>query len=134
MSKLHLVEKWFAAVEKGDFEFVRALYAPAATIWHNDGSPEQSPEENVAMVTAVASVLSDLRYDVVRRVEVADGVFSQHVLRGGLPDGTELHLDAAMFVHVADDKIQRVEEYIDTAQATTLIQALSVAGAVEPPS
>jgi ketosteroid isomerase-like protein len=128
MSKLRLVEAWLASIEVGDFAGMRAFYAPHATIWHNDGSPAQTVGQNVAMVAAMASVLCGLRYDIIRMAEVADGVFSQHILCGRLPDGTELHLHAAMFVHVANDQIQRVEEYIDTAQASNLIQALNAAG------
>ena len=124
MSKLRVVQEFFACVERGDFAGMRAHYSPDATVWHNDGLPDQTAEENVAMVSAAASVLSGLRYDVIRRVEVEDGVFSQHVLCGELPDGTELRLDALMFLHVANDQIHRIEEYYNTAQVAKLSQAL----------
>lgn len=124
MSKLRVVQEFFACVEQGDFEGMRACYAPEATVWHNDGQPEQTVEENVAAVSAVAGVLSGLRYDVIRRVEFEEGVFTQHVLRGELPDGREFRLDAAMYLRVANDRIQRVEEYYDTRQAADLYEAL----------
>ncbi|MBY6687746.1 nuclear transport factor 2 family protein [Rhodococcus sp. BP-149] len=124
MSKLDVVEAWFRCVEDRDFDAVAQWYAPDALIWHNDGSTEQTVAENLAVLGAVTDVVGNLRYDVVRRCEVGDGVFSQHVLRGDLPDGTSIALDAAMFIRVVDGRIQRVEEYIDTARAAGLFQAL----------
>ncbi|MGH3262454.1 MAG: nuclear transport factor 2 family protein [Trebonia sp.] len=124
-SKLRVAEEFFACVEQGDFAGMRACYAPNATVWHNDGLPEQTLDENIALVTAVASVLSGLRYDVIRRAEVEDGVYTQHVLCGDLPDGTELRVDAVMFLHIANDRIHRVEEYFDSRQVDHLSRALA---------
>jgi ketosteroid isomerase-like protein len=123
VSMLRVVEAFFACAEHGDFDGMRACYAPDATVWHNNGRPEQTFDENVTLVAAVASVLSGLRYDVIRRVAAEDGVFSQHVVCGELPDGTELRLDAVMFLRVANDRIHRVEEYFDSRQADELFRA-----------
>lgn len=125
MTELRVVEEWFASVERADYAAMRERYAPDATIWHCDGTREQSVEENVTMLTAVSSVLSNLRYEVLRRVETTHGVYSQHVLCGDLPDGTEFRLAAAMFLQVENNRIQRVEEYFDSAQVTGLIDALT---------
>jgi ketosteroid isomerase-like protein len=44
----------------------------------------------------------------------------QHVLRGTAPDGTPLEVPAMMRVTVADGRITRLEEYLDTAQVAAL--------------
>jgi ketosteroid isomerase-like protein len=124
-SKLRVVEAFFACVEHGDFDGMRARFAPDATVWHNNGQPEQTFAENLALVATIGSVVSGLRYDVVRRVAGEDGVFSQHVVRGELPDGSELRVDAVMFLRVANDRIHRIEEYFDSNQAHALFRAVA---------
>ncbi|HEX3922748.1 MAG TPA: LLM class flavin-dependent oxidoreductase [Streptosporangiaceae bacterium] len=51
-------------------------------------------------VLAAKTAVSGLRYDIVRRAVLPDGVLQQHVLRGSLPDGTEVELHAAMYLQV----------------------------------
>jgi ketosteroid isomerase-like protein len=68
-------------------------------------------------------VVSGLRYDLVRRMSAPDGVLQQHVLRGRLPDGTEMALHAAMYLRVRDGHITRIEEYLDSGQRVTIKSA-----------
>jgi ketosteroid isomerase-like protein len=116
MSGLQVVDEFFDAVEKGDFVRMRELYAPDAVIWHNDGEGEQSADDNVAGMAALHAVVRRLRYDVARRASTDDGgVFVQHVLRGELPNGEALALDAAMYITLGQETIVRIDEYFDTA-------------------
>jgi len=111
-----LVVRFFGALEAGDIEAVRAIYAPDALIWHNDDLIEQSVEDNLKVLAALHRVVSGLRYDVIRRVDVADGVLQQHVLRGALPNGTEVELHAAMYLQVRGGHVTRIEEYLDSGK------------------
>lgn len=125
--KLRVVETFFACAKHGDFDGMRGYFAPNATVWYNNGRPEQTVGENIAFVSAVASALSGgLSYEVTRRAVTEDGVFSQHVMRGELLDGTEVRLDVVMFLRVADDRIHRIEEYFDSAQADKLLGHLDL--------
>jgi uncharacterized protein len=45
---------------------------------------------------------------------------ARHVLRGLLPDGTEVALHAAMYLRVRDGRITRIEEYLDSAQRAAI--------------
>lgn len=49
-----------------------------------------------------------------------DGVIQQHVLRGSLPGGVEVALHAAMYLQVQDGHITRIEEYLDSAQRSSI--------------
>jgi len=109
-----LVGRFFAALEGGDIAVLREIYAPDAVIWHNDDLIEQSVEENLKVLRGLHRVVSGLRYDIIRRVPAPDGVLQQHVLRGLLPDGTEVELHAAMYLQVRDGHITRIEEYLDS--------------------
>ncbi len=111
-----LVVGFFAALEAGDIERLRAIYAPDALIWHNDDLIEQSVEDNLKVLQGLHRAVSGLRYDVIRRAPAADGVLQQHVLRGTLPDGSAVELHAAMYLQVRDGHITRIEEYLDSGK------------------
>jgi ketosteroid isomerase-like protein len=115
-----LVVRFFTALEAGDIETLREIYAPDAVIWHNDDLIEQPVEENLRVLRGLHRVVSGLRYDVIRRVPAPDGVLQQHVLRGRLPDGAEVALHAAMYLRVGDGHITRIEEYLDSGQRATI--------------
>ena len=99
---------------------MREIYAPDAVIWHNDDLIEQPVEENLKVLQGLHRAVSGLRYDVVRRAAAPDGVLQQHVLRGWLPDGTEVELHAAMYLQVRDGRITRIEEYLDSARRSSI--------------
>lgn len=115
-----VVVRFFAALEAGDIATLREIYAPDAVIWHNDDLVEQPVDENLKVLRGLHRVVSGLRYDIVRRVAAPDGVLQQHVLRGRLPDGTEVELHAAMYLQVRDGHISRIEEYLDSAKRSSV--------------
>jgi uncharacterized protein len=118
-----LVVRFFAALEAGDIDALREIYAPDAVIWHNDDLVEQPVEENLNVLRGLHRAVSGLRYDVIRRVPAADGVLQQHVLRGRLPGGAEIALHAAMYLQVRDGRITRIEEYLDSGQRAAIKSA-----------
>jgi uncharacterized protein len=124
-----LVERFFAAVEAGDLDTVRALYAPDARIWHNDDLREQPVADNLKLLRALHRVVSEPRYEILRRVAVPGGVYQQHVLRGRLPDGAEVAVHAAMYLAISGGLITRIEEYLDSAALAPLVLASRAGGA-----
>jgi uncharacterized protein len=115
-----LVAGFFTALEAGDIETLRAIYAPDALIWHNDDLLEQTVEDNLKVLQGLHRAVTGLRYDVVRRAAVADGVLQQHVLRGTLKNGAAVELHAAMYLQVRDGHITRIEEYLDSAKRASI--------------
>ena len=114
------VIRFFAAIEAGDIDAVREIYAPDALIWHNDDLIEQPVEENLKVLAGLHRAVSGLRYEVIRRAPTQDGVIQQHVLRGTLPSGPELALHAAMYLQVKDGRVTRIEEYLDSAKRSSV--------------
>ncbi len=114
------VIRFFAAIEAGDIDAVREIYAPDALIWHNDDLIEQPVEENLKVLAGLHRAVSGLRYEVIRRAPTQDGVIQQHVLRGTLPSGQELALHAAMYLQVKDGRVTRIEEYLDSAKRSSV--------------
>ena len=121
-SSLEVAEQLFAAIMAGDVEAVRSVYAPDVRVWHNFDGIEQTADENLRVLTWLVRKVKNLRYEEVRRYATPEGFAQQHVLRGTAPNGSELEVPAAMFCTVADGKITRLEEYLDTAQ-TAVLQA-----------
>ena len=117
------VSRFFAAIEAGDIDTVRAIYSPDALIWHNDDLIEQSVDDNLKVLAGLRKAVSGLRYDVVRRAGLPDGVLQQHVLRGTLANGQDVELHAAMYLRVQDGRVTRIEEYLDSARRTTIRKA-----------
>jgi ketosteroid isomerase-like protein len=115
-----VVVRFFAALEAGDIGTLREIYAPDALIWHNDDLLEQSVEDNLTVLQGLHRAVAGLRYDVIRRAAVSDGVLQQHVLRGTLPNGAEVELHAAMYLQVRGGHITRIEEYLDSGKRASI--------------
>ena len=110
----------FGAIEKGDVDGVRAVYAPDAVIWHNFDEVEQNVEDNLRVLGWMAGAFSERRYEVVFRKEWDEGFVQQHVLHLTKKDGTTIALPACIVAKVANGKITRIDEYLDSAQAARL--------------
>jgi uncharacterized protein len=122
-SSIEVVTRFFAAIEAGDIETVRSMYSPDALIWHNDDLVEQPVEDNLKVLAGLHKAVSGLHYEIVRRVPAQDGVLQQHVLRGTLANGQPVELHAAMYLQVRDGHVTRIEEYLDSANRSTIRKA-----------
>jgi ketosteroid isomerase-like protein len=119
---LELADRLFAAIEAGDTATVAALYAPDVKVWHNYDQIEQERDANLAVLGWMSKRVSGIRYEEVRREVLPDGFLQQHVLRGTAPDGSALEVPAILRIYCADGVISRIEEYLDTAQVSSLMR------------
>jgi ketosteroid isomerase-like protein len=120
LSALEVAERLFAAIQAGDVEGVRAVYAPEVEVWHNFDMVNQTADENLRVLAWMVRKVKDLCYEDVRRYEIPGGFAQQHVLRGVAPNGQAIEVPAAIFCTVVDGRITRLEEYLDTAQTAAL--------------
>ncbi|MFM9863952.1 MAG: nuclear transport factor 2 family protein [Micropepsaceae bacterium] len=116
---LDIAERFFSAIERGDIEAVRAIYAPDARIWHSHDLKEQGVEENLRVLAWMARNLSNRRYQVHRRVAIPGGFLQQHTLEATTPGGP-FSMPACIVVEVRDGRIARLEEYLDSARVAEL--------------
>ncbi len=116
---LGLAEKFFTAIERGDIETVKAIYAPDARIWHSHDQKEQSVEENLRVLAWIAHNLKNHRYRVHRRVAIPGGFLQQHTAEMDTPAGP-FSMPACMVVEVKDGRITRLEEYLDGVRVAEL--------------
>jgi ketosteroid isomerase-like protein len=119
-SAIDVAERLFAAIERGDVDAVRALYAPDVEVWHNYDNLSQNLDQNLRTLAWMVKNVADRRYEEVRRQPIPGGVLQQHVLRGTAPNGTQLHVPSCMLITVVHGRITRIEEYLDAAQFAAL--------------
>ncbi|MGI8927762.1 MAG: nuclear transport factor 2 family protein [Tepidiformaceae bacterium] len=117
---LALAERFFAAIEAGDLETIRSIYAPDARVWHNFDGIEQTVEENLRVLKWMVRAVPGRRYDEVRRQVTPGGWVQQHVLRGTAPNGQPFEMPACIVFTVAAGRVTRVDEYLDSAHAAVL--------------
>jgi ketosteroid isomerase-like protein len=107
--------RFFNAIERGEIDEVRAIYAPNAVIWHNTDGTESTVAENLEVLTSFVRRIRQRRYEN-RRIEVfPSGFVQQHLLTGVRADGVRLQLPACVICQVANGRITRLDEYFDTA-------------------
>lgn len=112
---LSVASRFFTAIERGNIDEVRSIYAPDAVIWHNTDRLDSTVAENLAVLAAFVKRIQQRRYEN-RRVEVfATGFTQQHLLTGVRADGLRLELPACVICQVEQGRITRLDEYFDSA-------------------
>lgn len=120
---LALAERFFAAVEAGDLDAVRDIYAPHAVIWHNYDGIEQTREENLRTLAWAVRHIDGMRYEDVRRSRTDGGFVQQHVVRGRNAIGIEVEMPACIVITVDDGRISRLDEYLDSRHVEVFAQS-----------
>lgn len=116
-----LAGRFFDAVVAGDIDAVRSMYAPDAVIWHAHTNAEQSVEDNLRTLAAIAKYVKGFGYDDQRCVATESGFVEQHVTRGLAPNGVAFSIPACIVCTVVDGLITRLDEYFDSAAAAPLL-------------
>ena len=110
-----IAEQFFAAIERGDMEGVRELYAPNVEVWHNVTGRIQTRDENLKLLGYFTGKVSELRYEVIARDFFEGGFVQRHVLHGKLETGEMIAASVCLVVYLADGRIERLFEYLDPA-------------------
>lgn len=112
----------FAAIEAGDVETVRSLYAPDVTVWHNNDGVIQSLDENLRVLGWMTRHLPGARYTEVRRTVTDSGFVQQHVLVATNRAGRQVAVPACIVADVVDGHITRIDEYLDSAHIAEMME------------
>ena len=126
-----LVDRFFATLVAGSTDELRNIYTPDTTIWHNTGGVAedfgaQGVEDNIAMNGLIAELLTDHRFDHIRRGHVDEGVYQMTVLRGVL-DGQPVAHYMAISIRIDAGHITAIEEYFNSATAAPVVTAVMAA-------
>lgn len=119
---LSTVDKFVDALSTGDAASLDALFTDDAVIWHNYDQIGQPAREALAALAGLA-VLQP-RYEIAGRDVVDGACIQRHVVHITLPGGQPTSIPAIQRISVADGRIRRIDEYMDSAQMASAIQAL----------
>ncbi|MBN3854748.1 nuclear transport factor 2 family protein [Paraburkholderia sp. Ac-20340] len=111
-----LATRFFDAIETGNVQDVEACFSHDAVVWHNFDDLEQHWTKIVPTLAGMIERISDRRYSNRRLVPFSGGFVQQHLLSGVRKDGVRVSLTAALIAEVKDNRITRIDEYIDSAQ------------------
>lgn len=113
---LALCDRFFDAIEQGDYETLESCYAPEAVIWHSHDCLYQPRDENLAMLKDGMQSNKKMRFRN-RRVHVFEGGFvQQHTLHITRENDFEGQMDVCFIGYVRDGMLSRIYEYFDTGQ------------------
>jgi len=118
---MELAERFFAAIEAGDVDAARAMYAPDAEIWHNTDGVVQTRNDNVRTLGWMTTNLGGIRYTDVRRSATEDGFVQQHVLVATNRAGHRVEVPACIVISVRDGLVTRLDEYLDSASVAAIM-------------
>lgn len=112
-----LDERFFAALERGDADTVRACYTPDVIVWHNYDERELTGAEHVGLLESYFFArYHDRRYVDVRRYLLPNGILRLHTLQAKLADGKDVRMLICILCLVQDGRISRIDEYITETQ------------------
>jgi ketosteroid isomerase-like protein len=115
-----IASQLFAAIERGDLDAVRELYAPDVQIWHNVTNRSQTRDENLKLLSYFTGRVSERRYEVHGRDFFPGGFVQRHILHGKLASGDRISAPVCIVVYVAGGKIERLFEYLDPATVSAV--------------
>jgi ketosteroid isomerase-like protein len=131
-SAVDVAQQLFTQIEAKHVDGVAALYADDILVWHNFTNATQTKAENLKVLDGLTKNVAQIRYDVTERVLLGERVMQRHLLRCRVANGEEIVIPACIFVTVRDEKICRIEEYLDTAQSNALGAAIQRARSAAP--
>ena len=122
-----IADQLFGAFVEHDYERARALLAPGFRGWGNLHGQEMDADAFLGILPVMLQQVGRHRYDDVRRMVTGDGFVEQHRVWVTPPDGRDLDFGDACVVARLDDegRVVRLDEYIDTAHARTVLRSLS---------
>lgn len=113
---IQLCDRFFDAIEQGDYDTLEKCYAPEAIIWHSHDMLYEQRASNLAMLKAGMKGNQKMRFKD-RRVHTFEGGFvQQHTLHITRENGFEGRMDVCFIGYTRDGMISRAYEYFDTGQ------------------
>ena len=122
-SAVQVAEQLFKCIEAKQVDGVAALYHDDVEVWHNFDNAIQQKAENLKVLAGLTQTVPQLHYEVLERHVIGNRVVQRHNLHCRMAGGDDVVIPACIFITVVDEKVKRIDEYLDTAQASRLRSA-----------
>jgi ketosteroid isomerase-like protein len=119
---LELAAALMAAVQRGDIDAVKALYAQEIILWHTNDRVNQTSEDSIRTLTWINKHMKGVRYEELRVAALDDGFVQQHVMRA---DSPKVDMPCMLRAWCANGRVTRIEEYFDSVDAAPIIQHIA---------
>lgn len=123
MDMIEIARRFFASLESADLETARAMCSDGFQGTQN-GGPAMDVDRLMGFTAMVHKVVPDFRYENPVCASTGTGFVEEHDVCGTLPDGSTFKLVLCVVGEVADGKITKLREYVDSAAASGLLKAL----------
>jgi ketosteroid isomerase-like protein len=112
---LSAADRLFTAVEKGELEELRNIFAQDAKIWHNTDNRSIDVSTSIRSIRAIQRSATEFRYTDIRRGPLPTGFVQQHVLMIRLANGQLIADRACCICSVVAGRIAHMDAYHDSA-------------------
>jgi ketosteroid isomerase-like protein len=119
---LELAAALMAAVQSGDIDAVKALYAQDVILWHTNDRVNQTSADSVRTLAWISRHMKGVRYEELRVAALDDGFVQQHVMRA---DSPKVDMPCMLRAWCANGRVTRIEEYFDSVDAAPIIQHIA---------
>lgn len=117
----------FAAIERGDIDTVRGLWADDILVWKSGDPHDRDKARALRVIDWFVASTTRRRYEVLDRQLFDGGFVQQHVLHADGRTGVSIALRVCIVIKVgADGLITRIDEYFDPAGIAPLLDARAV--------
>ncbi len=111
-----LCQRFFDAIERGDYAAVAQLYAPEFRMWVNLTGSESGAEENLTVLREGAKLHRRRTYDDRIVNTFASGFVVQYSVNVVTHSGARTSLSACVVAQCRNGQITRIDEYLDSGK------------------
>jgi ketosteroid isomerase-like protein len=119
---LELAATFMAAVQAGDIETLKTMYAEDVTLWHTYDRADQNAADSFRTLAWMKKHVVGVRYEDLRVAALDDGFVQQHVMRGDAP---KVDIPCMFRAWCVDGRITRIEEYLDSAHSAPIVEHIA---------
>ena len=120
-----LADEFYSAIEQNDLFALNNLYSADVEVWHNFTDRTQDKQQNLESLASLFKRISGLQFSVEARDLFPGGFVQRHVLHLKLMSGKVINVATCQIVYVAEEQINRVFEYVDSASLAALSETRS---------
>ncbi len=110
-----LANRFFDAIERGDFEAMKQAYSPDVVYWMNAMPETQGLDTLLDLARFFHQKAKNLHYEIESREFFSGGFVQRCKIMGDLASGERLAIPLCLIIYVEDGRIVRLYEYLDTA-------------------
>lgn len=117
-----VADRLFAAIERGDYPDIEALWADDVLVWHTGDTADNDRARALKVIRWFLRATAARRYEILDRQFFEGGFVQQHILHADSSDGASIHLRVCIVIKVGTDGlITRIDEYFDPAEMAPLL-------------